>query len=161
MGLRTDKSGISVQLYDEENQPDGAPHFGAFTELRSTARREVVQSSGKLSAEENAATGSEDWLTLVAVADTKARLDAILDKTKVPKTLADTSAASRRVLVELHVGKVRKTLENRIVIASGPTVTKNKGPATLNVVHIKVLHEDAKMNRSNPLIDEFKGMSAQ
>jgi hypothetical protein len=159
MGLRKDKAGISVQLYDKKNKPDGAPYFGPFTALHSIDRREVVKTSGKMSAEENGEKGSGDWLTLIAVADTKDRLKAILDDTKVKKTTAHTSAASRRVLIELHVGGVRKTFEKRIVIASGPIMNLKPDKAALSVVHVKVLHAKAKMNRSNPLRPEFKGMS--
>jgi hypothetical protein len=156
MGTRKDESGVSVQLYDREGRPEGSPYFGKYVELMGRHQDDVVAAGTPRSAEEEKVRGSEDWLTLVAVADTPERLAAIVTGTSALKGDPHTSHSSRRVLVELHIGNVRETFANRITIASGPIVKVPPDPI-INVVHLKVLAADSKMDESHRLFPEFKG----
>jgi hypothetical protein len=156
MGTRVDNAGITVQLYDDRVQPQGDPYFGRYAHLRGRQQDEVVRAGAARSGQERDEPGSDDWLTLVAVADTPDRLAAILRDTTVPPTEPHSSHSSRRVLIEVHVGDTRKTFENRVAIASGPIVQLPPDPI-IDVVHVKVLAEGTKMDDSHPLIGEFRG----
>ena len=153
MGTRVDKSGISVQLYDENNQPAGRPLFGRHAELFGKLRRDVLKGHPP-SQEESDHPGSEDWLTLVAVADTPERLKAIVGRSTRGK-IPNTSHSSRRVQVEVHVGNTRMSLGGRTTIASGPVVSIK--PPRIDVVHVKVFAEGTAMDSKHPHIDEFDG----
>jgi hypothetical protein len=156
MGIRKDEAGIAVQLYDRDGRPEGSPYFGKYVELYGRDQEDVVASGSPRSEGEKKVRGSADWLTLIAVADTPERLAAIVSETKVPNSVPHTSHSSRRVLIELHVGDVRKTFENRIAIASGPIVKPPPEPQ-IKAVHVKVLPADATMDESHPLFPEFTG----
>ena len=153
MGTRVDKSGISVQLYDDANQPIGRPLFGRHAVLHGELQKSVIKRGPPASKEEREHAGSEDWLTLVAVADTPERLKAIVGSTK--GKIPNTSHSSRRVQVEVHVGSSRLSLGGRITIASGPVVSIK--PPRIDVVHVKVFDEGAAMDARHPHIDEFEG----
>ena len=159
MGTRVDKSGIAVQLYDDLNQPSGRPLFGRFAELYGELRDDVIKSGNEPSLEESKHPGSEDWLTLVAVADTEARLRKILDDTAVTRKIPNTSHSSRRVQVEVHVESTRLSLSGRTVIASGPIVSVKPGSPRIDVVHVKVFDHESQMDDDHPHVDEFDGGS--
>jgi hypothetical protein len=148
-----------LQLYDDLNQPSGRPLFGRFAELYGDLRDEVVKGGSQPSLEETDHPGSEDWLTLVAVADTEARLRKILDDTPVTRKIPNTSHSSRRVQVEVHVDSTRLSLGGRTVIASGPIVSVKPGSPRIDVVHVKVFDGDSKMDDDHPHVDEFDGGS--
>jgi hypothetical protein len=117
--------------------------------------RDVICRSGREETpEEHEYPGSQDWLTLVAIADTKERLESLVEESGVAITESQTSGSSRRVQIELHVSNIRRTLHNRVTIASGPII-KPTDPPIMNVVHIKVLGEGTVMDPRHPLWEEF------
>jgi hypothetical protein len=150
MGVRADVNGISVQFVDKNNVATEAPIFGRFAHLRGVDRSEVLRCDPLRPGESE---GSEHWMTLLAVADSKERLDKIVSTSKAAEGSIDTSSASHRVMVEIHVGKRRETLEGRTVIASGPIVSFD--PPEVNVVHVKVLPENAIVREGSPVGKEL------
>jgi hypothetical protein len=157
MGTIVDAAGISLQLYDDEGRPLGDPHFGKYALLAGLKRADIARAKPLTAAESNE-PGSEDWLTLVAVADTEARLEQILRETAVRRHDASySSAGSWRVLVEMHVGDMRARFENRVTIASGPFIVRPNEPILMSVTHVKVLAEDTVMDDKHRLFPEFKG----
>jgi hypothetical protein len=145
MGTSADINGISLQFVNEQNEPTEEPIFGRFAEIRGIERSEALKYTTLAPGEE---PGSEHWMTLVAVADTKERLDAIVNTATARKGSVNTSAASHRVLVAFHVGDKLRSFENRSVIASGPIVKMD--PPEVNVVHVKVLPENAVVRGVQP-----------
>ncbi len=166
MGKSADINGITLQFVNELNEPIDAPIHGRFAHIRGVDRSEALKYTTLAPGEE---PGSEHWMTLVAVADTQERLDAIVDTATARKGSVNTSAASHRVLVAYHVGDTLRSVENRSVIASGPIVKMD--PPEVNVVHVKVLPENAFARgepapetaplRKGPqqIAREFRGMS--
>ncbi len=161
MGLLVTDFGISVQFCDRAGRPDGAPLYGKYAKLYGNKREKIIKAGRPASKEEVDHPGSDDWLTLVAVADTKERLDAILREPAVqnvpefPEFL--TSASSRRVAVEAHVGDVRRSLRDQITIGSGPIVSEEKGKFRIHCVYIKVLPVTTRMDSDHSLMEEFAG----
>jgi hypothetical protein len=170
MGTSADINGISLQFVNELNEPIEAPIHGRFAHIRGVDRSEALKYTTLAPGEE---PGSEHWMTLVAVADTQERLDAIVGTATARKGSVNTSAASHRVLVAYHVGDTLRSVENRSVIASGPIVKMD--PPEVNVVHVKVLPENAFASGAQPpeggsetvplrkgpqqIAKEFRGMS--
>jgi hypothetical protein len=154
MGTRADSNGISLQLVDADNKAIEAPIFGAFAHLHGIDRSEALKHT---TLAEGESEGSEHWMTLLAVADTQERLDAIVSTSAAPQGSCDTSCASLRVLVEVHVGDRRETFESRTVIASGPILKLD--PPEVNVVHVKVLPENAIIKEGSLLGKEIGGQS--
>ncbi len=155
MGTRVTESGVSVQFCDSRGKIEGPPVFSTYVRVLGQSRDKVFERTGvKETQEEHDFPGSQDWLTLVAIADSEERLNSLVSQSDLPVSDAQTSGASRRVQVELHVCGVRRTLQNRITIASGPVVSTN--PPIMNVVHIKVLGEGTVMDPRHPLWEEFK-----
>jgi hypothetical protein len=103
MGLRVTSNGVSVQFCKADGSPDGSPFYSTHVKLFGLSQEEVVGTSGR-SAEEERHPGSDDWLTLIAVADTQERLDAIVRDSAAPKGEPFTSGSSRRVCVEMSFG---------------------------------------------------------
>jgi hypothetical protein len=154
MGCTGDSSGVSIQFYDANGAPSGAPIYGGFVKL-------CGQPATPQTPEEIACQGSADWLTLIAVADSQDRLNNILkdiqhDPNGPVLQDAETSCSSRRVRIDMHIGRVRQTLKDRITIASGPVVSFPPNPK-VHVVHVKVLAQGATMAPGKPLHDEFDG----
>jgi hypothetical protein len=175
MGTSADINGISLQFVNELNEPIEAPIHGRYAHIRGVDRSEALKYTTLAPGEE---PGSEHWMTLVAVADTPERLDAIVNTATARKGSVNTSAASHRVLVAYHVGDTLRSYENRSVIASGPIVKMD--PPEVNVVHVKVLPLNAFVTQEQPepestplpqvsqvarrkgqqqILTEFKGMS--
>jgi hypothetical protein len=165
MGTSADANGITLQFVNENNEPTEPPIFGRFAQLRGVDRSEALKYTTLAPGEE---LGSEHWMTLVAVADTKERLDAIVSTATARNGSVNTSCASHRVLIAFHVGDRLQSFENRSVIASGPIVKMD--PPEVNVVHVKVLPEHAFVAVPAPenaplkkgpqqIAREFKGMS--
>jgi len=155
MGTSVTKSGVSVQFCDHKGEIDGPPVFSTFVRVLGRPKNEAIQhTGGRETDEERDFPGSDDWLTLIAIADSQERLNTLVKESGLEETTAQTSASSRRVQVRLHMGAFKATLMNRITIASGPVVELH--PPRMNVVHVKVLGEGAAMNRKHPLFDEFQ-----
>jgi hypothetical protein len=138
MGTSADINGITLQFVNEKNEPAEPPIYGRYAHIRGVERSEALKYTPLAEGEE---PGSEHWMTLLAVADTPERLDAIVNTATARKGSVNTSAASHRVLVAYHVGDRLRSFENRSVIASGPIVKLD--PPEVNVVHVKVLPENA------------------
>lgn len=157
MGTELDDAGISVQLYDEFDKPKGSPIHGTFTLIAGQPREKIV-GTGTLTPEETLEPGSDDWLTLVVVADSQERFDAIVNSTKVkPLTKSLTSHSSWRVLVELHVGNRHATFSNCVTVASGPILSLEPGKVRIKVAHVKVVPDPKRMIATSRLFAEFKG----
>jgi hypothetical protein len=121
-----------------------------------------VLTGAQASSDEMKFKGSDDWLTLIAVADTREKLDKILKETHVPPSNPDTSMSSRRATIELHVGEVRQSFKDRLTIASGPIVKITPPHPVIDVVHVKVLPSGTNigdLKPNNPLVAEFNGSS--
>jgi hypothetical protein len=159
MGTVLDDSGMTLQLYNTAGTPDGDPYFGRFVRIAGRKQDEIT-STAPLTEDEKIEPGSDDWLTLVAVADTQERLDDILNGAKVkalePLALSQSSHSSRRVLVEMHVRERRESFETRITIASGPLLSLD-GQIKIKVAHVKVLAAGTKFDQNHPLFKEFRG----
>ena len=158
MGCEASASGISVQFFKRDGEktvPDGAPLYGGYAKLYGRPRSEVFTGgtapAGHL--------GSEDWLTLIAVADSPEKLSAILTATVVEPTEPQTSASSRQVFVELHVGDIRKSLRDCETIASGPVLSWSLTAPKVEVVHVMVVPNDIPLDDLHPFIKPFKGGS--
>jgi hypothetical protein len=164
MGTSADINGITLQFVNENNEPTEPPIFGRFAQLRGVDRSEALKYTTLAPGED---PGSEHWMTLVAVADTKERLNAIVNTATARTGSVNTSCASHRVLVAFHVGDRLQSFENRSVIASGPIVKMD--PPEVNVVHVKVLPENVFVRKvqeiaaprrlPQEIAREFKGMS--
>ncbi len=156
MGTKVTASGVSIQFCKDDGTPEGAPFYSRYVRLRGQLQSKVIAMSGRAAnAEEEKHPGSEDWLTLIAVADSPEKLDEILSETTVEASTAHTSGSSRRVCVELSIGGIRQSFKDRVTIASGPIVQFD--PPIVHVVHVKVLAADTKMDDGHPLLDEFEG----
>jgi hypothetical protein len=165
MGTRIANNGIStgltIQLVKNTGEPDGLPIYGRYAELRGRDKGGVFSSGPPQSQDEADFPGSDDWLTLIAVADTEEKLSMILKEAAIPQLPADTSGSSRRAQIEIDVAGARKSYKNRITIASGPIIRLKPKPI-LDVVHVKVLPEGtviSELGPSNPLASEFLGNS--
>ena len=155
MGTTVTKSGVSVQFCDPEGNIDGQPIFSTFVQILGQPREDVIKRTGvEPTPVEKDYPGSDDWLTLIAIADSQERLSSLVSQSGLPVTDAQTSGSSRRVEVRLHVGLVHLTFRNRVTIASGPIICFR--PPIMNVLHIKVLGEEAVMKPDHPLWPEFK-----
>lgn len=154
MGTTADINGISIQLVDKHNKAIEPPIFGPHAHLHGIPRSQALETTALAAGEQ---LGSEHWMTLLAVADTKERLDAIVNTSAAAQGSCNTSCASHRVLVEIHVGNRRETLEGRSVIASGPFVQLN--PPKVNVTHVKVLPANTILTERHAAAREFKGVS--
>ena len=161
MGTIVTDNGISVQFCRRDGKPDGAPIYGRFAGLFGQPRDVVIGKPGAPATQDEVKfPGSNDWLTLIAVADTKEKLDQILHESPIPQNPADTSGSSRRSQIDLHIGGVRQTFRNRIAIASGPILQFK--PPKIHVVHVKVLAEGTELSElgaNHPLVAEFRGNS--
>jgi len=154
MGTTVTKSGVSVQFCNRDGDIEGPPVFSTFVQIQGRPRGEVIDRGGRgQTDEERIHHGSEDWLTLIAIADSDERLCTLVKESGIAITTAQTSGSSRRVQVEMHVGGIRRTLHDRITIASGPIIQSD--PPIMNVFHIKVLGEGTRMNPDHPLWKEF------
>ena len=158
MGTKVTKSGVSVQFCNHKGEIDGPPVFSTYVRVLGLPRAEAIKrTGGKETEEEKQYPGSDDWLTLIAIADSKERLKKLVDDSGLEETEAQTSGSSRRVQVRLHMGALEATLKNRITIGSGPIVDKMK--PIMNMVHIKVLGDGTAMNPKHPLWEEFLAQS--
>ena len=101
MGTSADINGITLQFVNEKNEPAEPPIYGRYAHIRGVERSEALKYTTLAEGEE---PGSEHWMTLLAVADTPERLDAIVNTATARKGSVNTSAASHRVLVAFHVG---------------------------------------------------------
>ena len=158
MGLTATDDGISIQFFHKDGRPEGPPSYGRYAAVYGKPQTQVIGGGYAATPDETNFKGSADWLTLLAVADTKEKLDLILAETTVPKTAANTSGSSRRVQIETDIGGMRRSYKNRITIGSGPIVDIN-GPK-VDVVHVKVLPEGTQMGdlgADNQLVSEFQG----
>jgi hypothetical protein len=157
MGTKVTKSGVSIQFCNAFGEIDGPPVFSTYVRFLGMRRDDVLQRSGEPSEEERLHPGSDDWLTLIAIADSCDRLEALVRESGVPVSDSQTSASSRRVHVCMHMGAVRQTFPGRITIASGPIVSTR--PPVMNVVHVKVLGEGTEMKPGHPLFEEFEAQA--
>src|ERR1700730_8078149 len=138
MGCRATDNGISIQFCKKNGAPDGAPFYGLYARLYGQRRELVLSSGGGATPDEQKFKGSDDWLTLIAVADTPEKLAQIIHETTGPGTNPDQSLSRPRAQIELHLGGVRQSYKDRITIASGPIV-RITPPPVIDVVHVKVL----------------------
>src|SRR5262249_38139867 len=116
---------VSIQRYDGQGQPSGKLIVTPFVAVRGTARATVLAQGAAETQSEKQLPGSDEWLTLIAIADTKDRLAALVDTTTtaIDENDVHTSASSRRVRIELHTDDDgRATLHANITIASGNIV---------------------------------------
>jgi hypothetical protein len=162
MGCHATSDGLSVQLYDAENKKYGKPVYGLYARMFGKKREDVV-GGGQLTQIENNAKGSAEWLTVVAVADTQARLDDILAKHAVGEVPCLSSGSSHRVKIFIWVDGAKEpdSFIGRTTIASG-AVVKNKDSgkfSDVNVTHLKVLALGADPTKEPQLAAEFEGMT--
>ena len=153
MGTRRNHAGLVVQFYDAAGDAVGPALHGPYVEIFGRDRDAIT--GGQMSQEERAEPGSQDWMTFVAVADTKERMDALLGTWSGDTRIPNTSAASRRVQVEVHVGNTRETASGVITIANGKI---DKEAMTMEVMLIKVLDPDTVMNEDHKLHEEYRRM---
>jgi hypothetical protein len=159
MGCTATDNGISIQFCTEDGKPDGAPLYGRYTRIFGKRRELVIAAGAAQTRDESDFKGSDDWLTLIAVADTPEKLEEIVHESNVPSSAPDTSCSSRRVQIELHIAGVRQTYKDRITLASGPIVQISPKPI-IDVVHVKVLPAGAVLGDLKPdsrLVREFNG----
>ena len=156
MGCKVTDTGIVLQFYRQDNkgrvQPDGIPVHGKHAALFGEPRKKKVPKGPK-----GQHDGSDDWLTLIAVADSQEKLDAILHSTKVTKSIPQTSHSSHLACIEVHLGEIRQSFKGRTTIASGPVVAAPPKKPVIHVVHVKVLPEATVMDETHPFYDEFSG----
>jgi hypothetical protein len=163
MGIGVTDLGISIQLCHPDGSPDGPPVHGRYAAVFGKDRNEILQYSGVAETQdEHDFKGSDDWITLVAVADSKEKLEELVHETGIPRTPANTSGSSHRARIEVNVAGVRRSFRNRIAIASGP-ILKLGPPPKSHVFHVKVLPERTQLgalaqeNPNNPNVIEFVG----
>jgi hypothetical protein len=162
MGCTAAKDGLAEQFFDEEGNPEGMPLYGRYALLFGALPDQIT--GGVRTDDEKAFGGSEDWITLVGVADSQERLDQIVEDWRGSCNPCQTSCSSHRVTVDLRIGPIQQVFENRVAIASGPILTI-KPSISIDVVHVKVLAEGTtltdlqKKDPNHPLVIEFKGAS--
>jgi hypothetical protein len=160
MGTIKDDSGITVQRYDRNGKPKGKPLFGRHTVIAGRKRAHILGGM-RPKGDEKTHPGSNDWLTVVAVADSRKRLKALLKTDAVkkhqPLQVSQSSHSSRRTLIALHVGKTRKIFKNRVIVASGPILSLEPDDIRIKVAHVKVLPAREELGKEHPLIEEFDG----
>ena len=153
---------VSVQFFNHNGTPDGDPIRTLWVALHGTARNNVTGGTAGLTQEErDVQGGSDDWLTLIAVADTKEKLQTLVDKNRdvTHAAAAHSSAASLRVRVAFHIGDRADTLGNAITIADG---VKHDAPAAqdraLDVESIMILPSHDALNAKPELKAKFNEM---
>jgi hypothetical protein len=157
MGCTAAKDGISVQFYDDRGEPDGTPLYGRFATMFGSLRRDVTKDNP--TDQEKQFPGSDDWLTVIGVADTKAKLDKIVSDWQGGSP-PQTSCSSHRVSIDLRIGGVQQVFRDRTTIASGPIISLIKDKIKIDVVHVKVLSAGASLTdlaADHPLVTEFQG----
>lgn len=160
MGTRADDAGISVQVYDGQDEPVGPPFHGEHVRLFGRARHAVVTDQDPPTVAEFKNPGSLDWLTLVVVADTQQGLDGFLaTRNEQSHGIPGTSASSHRATVAIIRNGQAEVLERRITLASGPITSLSPNAPTMDVVHVKVLAPDVVMDESHKFFAEFTGGS--
>ena len=162
MGIKGSDCGISIQFCQNDGTPDGAPFYGRYTQLAGKARTDILSAGLPETNDEKKFPGSDDWLTLIAVADTEEKLKNILHHSSVPVVPPHTSMSSRRVCIEIDIGGVRQTFANRVAITSGPIVNLTPDKLRIDAVHVKVLPpntELATVDGNSSFIQEFQGGS--
>lgn len=162
MGLCGTSDGMSVQFCNADGTLDGTPFYGKYARIIGRDQQKIIDESGTAqSADETAHPGSKDWLTLVAVADSEEKLKEILRGSGVGGNCPNTSASSRRARVEIHLGGIRGTFKDRLLIASGPIVKLHcPDDIKIHCVHVKVLPPGIRieeLDKDNPLRVEFDG----
>ena len=153
MGCQATRDGICVQFYDKAGAADGVPVFGKYAVLFGRKREDILAEVPAGPRETD--LGSDDWLTLIAVADSQEKLKEIIKDLGGSCPIPQTSGSSRRAVVALHLGGMKQKFRDRITIASGPILSLK--PPKVDVVHVKVLPPDTKMDESHPLFPEWKG----
>lgn len=158
MGIRAGDCGISIQFCQADGQPDGPPVHGRYIKLSGKPRQDVIKAGPPETPDEKQFEGSEDWLTLIIVADTEEKLNAIA-KHHGPVSPPHTSHSSRRVCIETHIKRARRTYGDRITIASGPIVSLNPRNLRIDAVHVKALPAGAELRKMKkcPFKEEFVG----
>ena len=163
MGCTASDSGISLQFCNKDGSPDGHPIYGRYAVLFGLEQEKLLCEKGS-TPDEQRFKGSDDWLTIIAVADSPEKLQDIIDHTPPAVCVpAHTSGSSHRACIELHIGAIRKSFRDRITIASGPITSFPPRPIKMDVVHVKVLPaettltEIANENPDNTIIKEFAG----
>ena len=157
MGCTATDNGISVQFCHADGRPDGTPFYGRYAMLFGSSQ-DLVTGGDPLPEEQGKFRGSDEWLTLIAVDDTKEKLHEIVTDWKGACTPCHTSCSSHRACIDLRIGGVRQIFKDRITIASGPIVSL-KPPIKIDVVHVKVLPAGTKLSDDHPLLPEFVGGS--
>ncbi len=162
MGCHATQDGLSVQHYDDKNKLKGTPIYGPYARMFGKKRDSVVGAGGFTQQEANA-KGSADWLTVVAVTDTDARLKKIIEEHAGGEVACLSSGSSHRVTIHIWVGEAAKpaTFTGRTTIASGAIVRnpETKLLSDVNVTHLKVLAEGADVTKDPQLAAEFDGMT--
>jgi hypothetical protein len=157
MGVQNTGKGISTQLVKANGDPDGISVYFEFAELFGAARNTVIRAGGLTQNEMLTDGGSDDWLTVVVLADTRAKLDAILQEPGIkdaPQEPFQTSGSSYRVQVEMHLEDKRQSLTDRITIAEGKIISTN--PLKMEIVSLKVLPPETVLNDQHPLTELFR-----
>jgi len=154
MGLTRHPDGITVMFCDDNGDLRPAETVGgAFVELRGAHRSAVVTDSNPLTSAELLEPGSDDWLTVVAVADSQERLDGLIADLG-PGSGPNTSAFSRRVEVRTHVGAGGPRIApGRITLAEGKVL--DDAAKKLEVSVLKVMGAGAVVDNRHPLFDDF------
>jgi hypothetical protein len=162
MGAHLSASGISVQIYDQYGNPETRVYHGMYTFLNGRKQKDILQTAPTKPIEQGV-EGSSDWLTVIVVADSQAKLDSIKkepDVAALANAVGDyeTSGSSRRVLLVFDVDGVRKSFQNALTIASGGF--ESFEPKKFNVVHVKVLPAETDLHDDrHPLKKEWLGMT--
>src|ERR1035438_3098047 len=109
MGCTASDSGISLQFCNKDGSPDGHPIYGRYAVLFGLEQEKLLCEKGS-TPDEQRFKGSDDWLTIIAVADSPEKLQDIIDHTPPAVCVpAHTSGSSHRACIELHIGAIRKT----------------------------------------------------
>ena len=146
MGTTVTASGVSIQLCDPRGENAEDPIFSRFVRVLGEPRTKVIARSGPLMGAEITNPGSDDWLTLIAVADSNEKLLQIVDDSGLPVSEAQTSGSSHRVRVVFDISGRRQTVNGATTIASGPILSLDPVSPKMNVVHIKVIPVNDSMN---------------
>src|SRR3954462_15798413 len=119
MGATQTDEVITIQFYKKDGQPDEQPIYGRYCQLYGKLRDDVIATTMGSTPDEAAHGGSDDWLTLVAVADSEEKLAAILtDSGDIDPCNPKPSLSSHRLAVKVDVGSVTRSMKGCTTIAS-------------------------------------------
>jgi len=128
-------SNVTLKFSDENGNEIRRISGGRFAQFFSSRRPIKPRSADPV-------LGSEDWLTDILVADTQEKLEAM---TPTQSMFALTSASSRMVTVQWHIGDQRGRQERCLTMCS------SLDPSTPTVAdEVTVLPETTNMDVNHP-----------